>query len=66
MLLKLDIFGEPVVFTIDGEGSQKSYLGLMLSLCIFATVFPYSYNKFNTLRTHNDTVKEEFIDPEGK
>ena len=56
MLLKLDMFGEPVVFTVDGEASQKSYLGLILSLCIFATVSPYSYNKFNTLRTYDDVA----------
>ena len=60
MLLKLDIFGEQVVFTVDGEGSQKSYLGLIISLCIFATILPYSYNKFDTLRTYDDLAVQDF------
>ena len=64
--MKLDIFGEPVGFTVDGEGSQKSYLGLLLSLIIFGTIIPFTYQKFSTLRTFGDTKVSDDLDPSGK
>ena len=50
-------------FTVDGEGSRKSYLGFLLSLVIFATVLPYSYDKYNTLINYGDTTVSDDIDP---
>ena len=65
-LLKLDQFGEPVEFTVDGEGSRKSFLGLLLSLVIFATVIPYSVDKYKTLINYGDTTVLDDFDPSGK
>ena len=60
-LLKLDQFGEPVEFTVDGDGSRKSFFGLLLSLVIFATVIPYSIDKYRTLVEYGDTsISEDF------
>ena len=65
-ILRLDLFGEPVGFTIDGDGSHKSCLGLSLSFFILATMIPYSFKKFQTLNTFDDVTVTEFIDYEGK
>ena len=60
------MFGQQVAFTVDGEGSRKSYLGLMLSICIFVAVIPYAFNKSETLRTYGDTILSDDIDPSGR
>ena len=65
-LLKLDIFGEPVEFTVDGEGSRKSCLGLLLSLVIFATVLPYSFDKYKILINYGDTTVSSDFNAYGK
>lgn len=64
--MKLDIFGEPVGFTVDGEESRKSYFGLFLSICIFAIMVPYDIKKCNILLTHGDTKLSDDLDPSGK
>ena len=64
-LLKLDIFGEPVGFSVDGDGSHKSYLGLLLSLCVIGTISPYSISKFNTLVEFGDTRVSDDLEPSG-
>ena len=65
-LLKFDLFGEPVGFTIDGDGSRKSCLGLLLSLIIIATLIPYSFKKFDTLITYGDNQVSMQVDNQGK
>ena len=45
-MLKLDLFGESVKFSIDGEDSHKSILGSIVSLGIFATILAFGTKKF--------------------
>ena len=65
-LLRLDLFGETVGFKIDGHDSKNSWPGLLLSVCIFATIVAYTAVKYVVMVTHNGTQIIEFSDPEGK
>ena len=60
--LRLDLFGEPVGFTIDGSGTRKSFLGLFLSLCIIGTMIPYSFKKFDKLQSYDDVTLTSYVE----
>ena len=65
-LLKLDMFGKPVGFSIDGGGTRKSCIGLLLSLLIIATLIPYSFKKLERLIEYEGVWVSLETDPEGK
>ena len=54
-VLRVDIFGETVGFSIDGSNSRRSILGALLSLAIFATVMTYATKKFGVMINRDDT-----------
>ena len=64
-LLKLDLFGEQIGLNIDGEGANKTILGLLFSLCIFATIIPYGVKKYDVMINYEDTDIQRTVDSNG-
>ena len=60
------MFGEPVGFSIDGGGTRKSFIGLLISLLIIGTLIPYSFKKFERLIEYDGVWVSFETDPEGK
>ena len=51
----LDYFGEQVSFNIQGKGDHKSFLGMLFSLAILATVGSFGVKKFMVMIYYGDT-----------
>ena len=51
----LDYFGEQVSFNIQGRGDHKSFLGMLFSLAILATVGSFGVKKFLVMKDYEDT-----------
>ena len=59
--LSLDLFGQGVGFSVNGKGTFKSFIGLVFSIGILATVLPFGLNKFIKCMEHSDTLHQESI-----
>ena len=55
-IFTLDLFGEPVGFTIEGNSSYKSAQGLVLSVGILSTVLIFGANKFLKCLDYQETL----------
>ena len=62
-LLKLDMFGEDVSFTLkDGNRAKNSLLGTLLSVFIFSGVIVYGAKKHDDLMSYQNTTFMESKD----
>ena len=60
-IFTLDIFGEPIGFSIDGKSSYKSVQGLVLSVGILATVLTFGVNKFLKCLDYQETLHQQSV-----
>ena len=60
-VLSLDLFGQGVGFSVNGKDSYKSFIGLLFSIGILATVLPFGLNKLIICVDHSDTLHQESI-----
>ena len=54
-----DLFGEGVVFEIEGRPTKTSYLGSLISLVIIVITISYAFTRFGIMRDHSDTSYQE-------
>ena len=59
--LSLDLFGQGIGFSVNGKGTYKSFIGLVFSIGILATVLPFGLNKLIICMEHSDTLHQESI-----
>jgi len=52
---QVDMFGQSVNFSVDGEEKATSWLGTMVSLVIAAVTLGFAFKKFRALRSKSDT-----------
>ena len=52
---RLDIFGQQLTFTIDGEEKFQTVFGAALSICVLVLVLIQSSQKFEVLINKEDT-----------
>ena len=65
---KLDLFGEHVSFTINGDDAQKSLCGAFLSMIIVIIVASYAFDNFIIMwefgeTSHQSVITENSVDP---
>ena len=59
--LSLDLFGQDIGFSVNGNDTYKSYIGLIFSIGIIATVLPFGLNKLIICMNHSDTLHQDSI-----
>jgi len=52
---QMDMFGQSVNFSVDGEEKTTSWLGAMVSIVIVSLTLGFASTKFRALRRRTDT-----------